>query len=117
MKKYIFLLAVSCFSILNLSSKPIDSRTDISGIEVLNENYNTNNGDEQCVPSWKWIGDDWCNINVRVDNPCSQRAYFYIVLNNCTGNCVRCYFVNPGSYITQAINWCDGGTFYWGVCP
>ncbi len=111
MRKCILLLTISFYFILNSSSKPIESKIDFNTIEI----YNTNYSDEQCVANFKWIGDNWCNINVRVDNPCSQTAYFYITLNNCTGpNCIRTYYVNPGSYITQPINWCDGATFYWG---
>ncbi len=80
-------------------------------------NYNADHSDDQCVANWKWIGDNWCNYSVRVDNPCSHTVYFHIVLNNCSGpNCVRCFYVNPRSYITQPINWCAGGTFYWGGC-
>lgn len=115
MRNNIFLFAV-CFSFfLFSSSKPIDNKTDIKKIEILDKNYETNNSNNQCAPSWRWIGDNFCNINVRVDNPCNQTAYFYIVLNNCSGpNCVRTYYVNPGAYIVQPIQWCAGGTFYWG---
>lgn len=118
MKKYIILLAISFFSILISSSKPIENGKGLDTIKILEGSYSSNYLNEQCAPSWKWVGDDMCNINVRVDNPCNQRVYFYIILNNCSGpNCVRCYYVNPGSFLTQPINWCAGGTFYWGVCP
>jgi len=117
MRKYSIFLALSFFFILNLDSKPIEDKNNLIEIEFFDENYNLEVSDNQCTPSWKWIGDNFCNIDVRVDNPCNQRVYFYIVLNNCTGpNCIRCYYVNPGSFIVQPMNWCAGGTFYWGSC-
>lgn len=117
MRKYIFLLAASFSFVFSLSSKPIKKKTDLSTIEFLKGTYNTNYTGEQCLATWKWIGDDFCNIKVRVDNPCSHRVYFHIVLKNCAGpNCIRCFYVNPGSYVVQRIKWCEGGTFYWGGC-
>ncbi|MEM1137876.1 MAG: hypothetical protein AAGI07_18725 [Bacteroidota bacterium] len=111
------LFAFSLMLILTSSSEPIANESNLIKEEVIVNSCSIDDSDEQCVPSWRWVGDNWCNIMVRVDNPCSRTVYYYIILNNCYGsNCIRCYYVNPGSYFVQPINWCAGGTFYWGSC-
>ena len=85
--------------------------------ETLDENGLSTNLNDQCAASYRWISDNSCNLKVRVDNPCNQTAYFYITVNNCNQNCVRCYYVNPGAFVIETMTACQGAQFFWGPCP